>query len=110
MARRRSKTAKDREREARLGMAAGPIYGDRRPAPYDYRRGKREIREDPSAGVYYVPVRGREFPDQGIAPSQVVEHHAHGHSDPSHHVGSCDDACRRGLYAHPHRPRRLEVR
>jgi hypothetical protein len=28
--------------------------------------------------------------------------HAHRHSKPSHHVGTCDAACRRSHRAHPH--------
>ena len=32
--------------------------------------------------------------------------HAHGHANPSHHVGTCDDACRRGWERHEHRERR----
>lgn len=28
--------------------------------------------------------------------------HTHAHSDPHHHVGSCDTACRRGLKNHVH--------
>jgi hypothetical protein len=28
--------------------------------------------------------------------------HAEAHADPSHHVGPCDEACRRGRRAHVH--------
>lgn len=28
--------------------------------------------------------------------------HKESHSDPSHHVGPCDEACRRGIRAHIH--------
>jgi len=36
--------------------------------------------------------------------------HAFKHSRPSHHIGPCDDACRRGLTHHPHRTSTVDSR
>ncbi len=33
---------------------------------------------------------------------RVRSSHRHAHKDPSHHIGSCDDACRRGIRPHGH--------
>lgn len=56
-------------------MAAGPLYDDRR------------------------PVVGRDL--------AVTEVYACSkpHRDPSHHIGPCDDYCRRGMASHYHRKR-----
>ena len=35
--------------------------------------------------------------------------HAHPHSNPSHHVGTCDEACRLGMKPHSHKVYRMNV-
>jgi hypothetical protein len=56
------------------GMAAGPIYSQRRPSP-------------------------------DLDPTIVIIEENHAHSDPSHHIGPCDEFCRRGIAPHRHRAR-----
>jgi hypothetical protein len=67
--------ARTLERFLPPSMASGPIYGDRRVSPDDWR-------ED----THYT--------------------HAEAHRFPTHHVGPCDEMCRRGSTVHAHRRRR----
>lgn len=44
----------------------------------------------------------RFYPTTGL----YARSHAQAHANPSHHVGPCDEACRRGYTQHVHRVRR----